>query len=442
MPEDRPGQGHGNGMTNILRIAWRNFWRNLGRYRLLMAALAAAVVVQVTILGSIVGLTDTLRAKAARYFGGHVVVLGYGGGYSRIPEPRQVEQALLSAAVRGAILVRRSHYYEEDATLFFAGNYQGQRRLIGVDWQSEQPLLQTFDLVDGKVPAGGDESAILVSSVTASALGLRVGDEVIVSGMTEAGQRNTALLIVAGIFNDPSFFGYTSYVPFRVVNRLLGVDQARVSEIGLFLPSWASPNRQARRVLAALAERLPVYPLFTTQAQRNRSMQDRDPNGSTRYGVITLDANLAEIRSLLDSLVILAGFLILLFLSIVVIGVANTYSMIVYERNQEIGTMRALGMPRGNAAWLFLFEALLLGVCGTAIGFGVGILVLSGLSLLDFSAHEALLMFLSRGRLVWSLPAGWTLGIIIAMAAASMAGCLRSAAKAAAVAPVVAMRKE
>ncbi len=429
-------------MTNILRIAWRNFWRNLGRYRLLMAALAAAVMVQVTILGSILGLTETLRAKAARYFGGQVVVLGYGpGGYSTIRDIRQVELALRSVAVRGATLVKRSHYYEKDASLFFAGNFHSQRRLIGVDWQNEQAPLQTFDLVAGKLPVGGDES-ILVSSVTAGALGVRVGDEVIVSGTTETGQKNTALLVVAGIFNDPSIFGYTSYLPFRVVNRLLGVDPDRVSEIGLFLPPRADPNRQARKVLAALAKSLPVFPLFASQAQRDQSSRERDQSGPTRYGVITLDANLAEIKNLLDSLTILAGFLILLFLSIVVIGVANTYSMIVYERTQEIGTMRALGMPRGQAAWMFLFEALLLGACGTSLGFVAGILALSGLSLLDLSAHEALLMFLSRGRLAWSLPPGWTIVIIAAMAGASMAGCLRSAARAAAVVPIVAIRKE
>jgi putative ABC transport system permease protein len=430
-------------MTNILRVAWRNFWRNLGRYRLLMAALAAAVLVQVTILGAILGLTDTLRAKAARYFGGHVVVLGYGAeGYSDIRDAGQVEQALRSAAVRGSTLVKRSYYYEKDATLFFGGNYHGQRRLIGVDWQSEQALLRTFDLIAGKVPAGDDESTILVSSVAAAALGVRVGDEVLVSGTTEAGQRNTAFLTVFGIFNDPSIFGFTSYLPFRVVNRLLGADPNRVSEMGLFLPPRADPNRQARRVLAALAERLPVYPLFSTQAQRDRAFRKRGPGAATRYGVITLDANLAEIRSLLESLAILASFLIILFLSIVVIGVANTYSMIVYERNQEIGTLRALGMPRGQAAWMFLFEALLLGACGSALGFGGGILALTGLSLLDLSSHEAMLMFLSRGHLTWSLPPLWTIGIIAATAVASMAGCLRSAARAAAVAPIVAIRKE
>ena len=430
-------------MTNILRIAWRNFWRNLGRYRLLMSALAAAVMVQVTIMGSILGLTDTLRMKAARYFGGQVVVLGYGAeSYSNIRDAGQVERALRSVAARGAVLVKRSHYYDKDATLFFAGNFHGQRRLIGVDWQSEQPLLQTFDLVAGRLPTAGEEAAILVSSVAAAALGVRAGDEVIVSGTTKTGQKNTESLIVAGIFNDPSIFGYTSYLSFRVVNRLLGVSPERVTEVGLYLPRRANFNRQARNVLAALAEALPVYPLFTTQAERDRLRKRYESSGRIRYGVITLDANLAEIKSLLDSLAILAGFLILLFLSIVTIGVANTYSMIVYERTQEIGTMRALGMPRAHAAWMFLFEALLLAACGTALGFGGGILVLSGISLLDLSNREALLMFLSRGRLVWSLPPGWTIGIIAAMAAASLAGCLRSAARAASVAPIVALRKE
>ena len=430
-------------MIGILRIAWRNFWRNLGRYRLLMAALAAAVAVQVTILGSTLGLTDTLRAKAARYFGGHVVVLGYGADpRSRIRDLAQVETALRYAAVPGATVVRRSIYYDTDATLFFAGNRHAQRRLIGVEWEQERPLLETLDLLTGGLPGKGDESAILVSSAASEALGVRVGDEVVVSGTTEAGQRNTALLVVAAIFDDPSIFGFTSYLSMKVVNRLLDVDPERISEIGLFLPAHTNPTRQARRVLAALAKSLPVYRLFTTQEERNQASRDRDRNAPTRYGVITLDANLAEIRNLLDALVVLAGFLIVLFLLIVIIGVANTYRMLVYERTREIGTMRALGLTRRNAAWLFLSEALLLGLFGAGIGFGVGLVLLSALSQVDLSAHEALLMFLSKGKLVWALPAGWTLGIIVTVITASLAGCVRSAARAAALAPAVALRNE
>ena len=430
-------------MRSILRVAWRNYWRNLGRYRLLIIALAAAVAIQVTILGTILGLTDTLRAKAARYFGGHVVVLGYGAGNrSQIPDIRHVEEALRAAAVRGATLVRRSLYYRTNATLFFAGNQHGQRRLIGVDWDSEQALLGSLDLVSGRLPWDNDEPAILVSSVTARARKLQAGDEVLVSGTTEAGQRNTTVLVVAGIFDDPSLFGFTSYLSMAEVNRLLDVDPERISEIGLFLPPHANPNRQARRVLAALGQRLPVYPLFTNQDERDRASMSRDRSAPTRYGVITLDANLAEIRNLLDAMAILAGFLILLFLTIVVIGVANTYRMIVYERTREIGTMRALGLTRPQAAWLFLIEALLLGACGAAIGFGIGVVMLSILSLVDFSAQEALLMFLSRGRLSWSLPTGWAFGIIITVVGASLAGCVRAAAKAAALTPVVALRNE
>ncbi|MBN1834964.1 MAG: FtsX-like permease family protein [Spirochaetales bacterium] len=430
-------------MSGILRIAWRNFWRNLGRYRLLMAALAAAVAIQVTILGAILGFTDTLRVKAARYFGGHVVVLGYGSDpRSQIRDLAQVEKALRSAAPLGAIVVRRSLYYDTDSTLFFAGNQYGQRRLIGVEWGEERPLLETLDLLTGRLPDARDESAILVSSGTAEALAVRLGDEVVVSGTTEAGQRNTAQLVVAGIFDDPSFFGFASYLSRSVVNRLLDVDPERVSEIGLFLPARSNPTRQARKVLAALAEELPVYPLFTTQEERNQAFRERDLSAPTRYGVITLDANLAEIRSLLDALVVLAVFLVVLFLLIVIIGVANTYRMIVYERTREIGTMRALGLTRASAAWLFLLEALLLGLFGAGIGFAVGLGLLSGLSLMELSGHEALLIFLSQGRLVWALPAGWTLGIVATVVGASLAGCLRSAARAAALAPVAALRTE
>jgi len=430
-------------MIGILRIAWRNFWRNLGRYRLLVAALTTAVAVQVTILGATLGLTDTLRAKAARYFGGHVVVLGYGADpRSRIRDLAQVERALRKVAVPGATVVRRSLYYDTDATLFFAGNRHAQRRLIGVEWEQERALLETLDLLSGQLPGEGDESAILVSSAASEALGVRVGDDLVVSGATESGQKNTAMLVVAGIFDDPSIFGFASYLPIRVVNRLLDAHPERISEIGLFLPPHANPDRQARRVLAALADDLPVYPLFTTQEERNKAFLERDRSAPTRYGVITLGANLAEIRNLLDALVILAGFLIVLFLFIVIIGVANTYRMLVYERTREIGTMRALGLTRRSAAWLFLFEALLLGLLGAGTGFGVGLGLLSGLSLLDLSAHEPLLIFLAQGRMAWTLPAGWSLGIVVTVVAVSLAGCVRSAARAAALAPVVALRSE
>lgn len=60
---------------------------------------------------------------------------------------------------------------------------------------------------------------------------------------------------------------------------------------------------------------------------------------------------------------------------IVLFTIGNTMSMAVVERTVEIGTLRAIGLRRSGIRRLFLCEALLLGVIGTAIGVLAALLV-------------------------------------------------------------------
>jgi len=46
--------------------------------------------------------------------------------------------------------------------------------------------------------------------------------------------------------------------------------------------------------------------------------------------------------------------------------------MNIRERQQEIGIMRALGYGSGRIAGLFLGKAVLVGLCGSVVGFAVG----------------------------------------------------------------------
>lgn len=62
------------------------------------------------------------------------------------------------------------------------------------------------------------------------------------------------------------------------------------------------------------------------------------------------------------------GFISLLIGVIVLFTVGNTMSTAVMERTVEIGTLRALGLRRAGIRRLFLCEALLLGLIGTALG--------------------------------------------------------------------------
>ncbi|QQS47958.1 MAG: ABC transporter permease [Acidobacteriota bacterium] len=50
----------------------------------------------------------------------------------------------------------------------------------------------------------------------------------------------------------------------------------------------------------------------------------------------------------------------------------NTFSISVNQRWKEIGILRALGVERGNIQRMFLSEALLMGVIGSALGIGMG----------------------------------------------------------------------
>lgn len=437
-----------SGFTRLAALAWRNFSRNLHRYRVLLTALTLVVAALVVILGTVAGVSESLRGKASRYFAGDLVVLGYdGSGRSRIADPDAVREALVAATDRGGIPVitraERSTYYEaQNAHLFFAGYYTRQRRLVGVEWEHERPILETFDFVEGTVPDDDDREGILISTAAAETLGARVGDEILVSVVSERGRSNTVDVVVRGIFAEASFFGYTSYLEKGTLNRVLERREDVINEIGLYL---ADPVRDEERaamlVTDALGERLPTFPVL-----RDRDMYSdasRAQREERAYGVVTLEAQLEEINDLLAAITLIAGVVIVLFLGIVIIGVSNTYSMIVFERTREIGTLRALGMQRPRTTALFLLESIFLGLAGVLFGLVTGVIALEAVRrLADFSGQGWATLFLMRGRLEWVLPARGV-GAIAALAlAASVTGCLRAAVRAGLTRPVDALRHE
>ena len=427
------------------KLAWRNFSRHLNRYRVLLLALTLVVAVLVIVLGAVTGMQETLRDKASRYFAGNVVVFGYmDGGESRIEEPERIDTLLDEADVpETARSWRSTHYSPGDTTLFHAGYYMPQRRFVGIEWERERPVLRRFDFASGAVPEAGDERAILISTVTADKLSALAGDELIVSTTTDSGAANTVPLIVRGIFRESTFFGYSAYLERTTLNRLLGRSEGQVNEIGIYFDGGAAEERRvAKAVNSALSEEFPTFPVIQSREEnsheRNLSRDER------HYGSITLSAQLAEINDILQAMTLIAGAIVALFLLLVVIGVSNTFSMVIYERTREIGTLRAMGMTKPRTVALFLLEALFLGAAGIVAGslLGMGVLEFVSRSVSFAGAPGFADLFLSAGSLQWSLSAG-SFAIVAAMALfAGLAGALRAAFRAARVSPVTALRHE
>lgn len=428
----------------LFKIALRNFLRNLARFRILVLGLSAAAAVLVFILGLSGGIDASLRQKAGRYFSGEISLLGYGEfPGSRIENLERVLQTLNELGVGGDAIVLRSVYYQQDATIYFAGRDFRQRRLIGVDWGSESRIAATMNFVEGGPPQDGDRQALLISTASAGQLGVRVGDAVtVLVGSAESGiLRNSVQLQVAGIFEDPSFFGFASFMDRRTLNVLKGNSPEAADEIGLYpgLPEFRQIE-WASSMLKALADIAPVYPVFTSQSARDAVLStDRLQFG---YAVLTLDANLAEIKELIDAFQLVSLFLILLFLAIVVVGVANTYGMIIFERTREIGTMRAIGLQKGRVFSLFLAEASILGTAGAFAGSLLGGVLLGVASLASFEVSGMTALFLTSGHLLPVLDLPRVLGVLAASVAAAVLGAVGAARRAAALRPVDALRHD
>ena len=72
---------------------------------------------------------------------------------------------------------------------------------------------------------------------------------------------------------------------------------------------------------------------------------------------------------------VIFGFISILIATIVIFMLGNTMSMAVVERTVEIGTLRAIGLKRGDIRTLFITEGLLLGVFGSLLGLLLAIAV-------------------------------------------------------------------
>jgi putative ABC transport system permease protein len=79
-------------------------------------------------------------------------------------------------------------------------------------------------------------------------------------------------------------------------------------------------------------------------------------------------------ESQVDALINVINALLGLALVIAVLGIAITMALAVFERTREIGLLRAVGMKRGQAAWMVLGESVIVSIFGALLGIALGML--------------------------------------------------------------------
>ena len=175
-------------------------------------------------------------------------------------------------------------------------------------------------------------------------------------------------------------------------------------------------------------------------ASVSRLAEDEEPWEGTRYDVTTIDDVMSQVSDLFRVLDVVSLAVFMILLMITMVGVVNTFRMVLLERVQEIGTMRAVGMQRGGVRCIFLMEAGFTALLGAVAG-----VLLSGILMLiagqiNLHTDTPLQFFLDDGRLTFAVPPltmATNLAILLAL---SLGAAFIPARRAAHLDPAVALR--
>ncbi|MEU3063301.1 ABC transporter permease [Streptomyces subrutilus] len=102
-------------------------------------------------------------------------------------------------------------------------------------------------------------------------------------------------------------------------------------------------------------------------------------------------------------------------LIISVLGVVNTLAMSVFERTQEIGMLRAIGLDRGRVKNMIRLEAVVISLFGAVLGVAIGVFLAWALGTTFASAVPDYALVLPFGRLGLFLLLAAVVGVLAAM---------------------------
>lgn len=195
-----------------------------------------------------------------------------------------------------------------------------------------------LNTVKGSLSSLG-EGGIAVAEKTATKQGWKVGDTLPI----EFGDKKKGKVTVGAIFEDSEF---VSPVVIDAKTITAHEQQSYIPQIFVSMDGGASDSNEK-----ALAKAMGDNPAITVMDKKDI----RDLFGG-------------QINLLLN---IMYG-LLAMALIIAILGVVNTLAMSVFERQQEIGMLRAIGLDRRRVKRMVRLEAVVISLFGAVVGIGLG----------------------------------------------------------------------
>lgn len=282
---------------------------------------------------------------------------------------------------------------------------------FGFAWIPDRDL-SSLTLVDGHGPRRNDQ--IVIDKKSADDAGYQVGDTVPV--ITKAGRADYEL---------------TGIVKFGSSNSLLG------ATIVAFTPEKASEVLATPGTFDAIDVKADPG-VSQEEVVRNIRQELRGQPDAKNVEVISgtkiteeSQSNLQKNLSFFNTFLLVFAVVSLLVGSFIIF---NTFSIIVAQRGRELALLRAIGAARNQVLGSVLFEAVLVGIVASAVGFVGGVFLASGLKALlgalgvDIPAGG---IVVPASAVIWSFVTGLFVTIVAA---------IFPALRASRIAPIAAMR--
>ncbi len=276
---------------------------------------------------------------------------------------------------------------------------------IGIFYEPEQSVGMPYRLAEGELPEGTEE--VLINQPAVEEYGFGIGDQLLV---VDSAGRYTVTITGTTTLEEETSMGGIRLAMSEAAYTERYLDGSTVPTVIL---SGAQGTEPQELVDALTADLGPEYTIETGEA--------------------LVEEMTAVIR---DALSFIQYFLVAFGLIALLVGtfiIANTFSMIVAQRMREFALLRALGMSRKQLTASVVFEAIVVGLFGSALGVlgGMGLVAIISAVLNNFGMPMGGSLGLTPAAVITALVLGTVVTVISAWAPARRAGQVK---------PVEAMR--
>ena len=277
----------------------------------------------------------------------------------------------------------------------------------GTNWVDD-PALNPYDLAEGRAPQAPGE--VVIDRRSAEQGDLHVGDDTTVLTPKPI----DVTIVGIATFGDADSLGPTTYTAFTLAQatELFAQQPDTISSVLVAAEDGVSQETLRQEI----TEQLPARIEALTQDELTAEQNDE------------IGADFLDMFSMI--LLAFAG----IALVVATFSIHNTFSILVAQRTRESALLRAIGASRRQVVTAVAIEALVIGVVASAIGFGIGIGLASGLDALMGGAG---LDLPSSGLVVTggTIAVAAVVGILTTLVAS-----ITPAVKASRVAPLAALR--